>query len=615
MLPEFLRNRKIFILGAIASTIVLALGLSYAFFSRESLLGETSNNTININTISSGSISQSFTATYDNASNEIMTGILNLDTISYRKLSKFYVENEYPDSLDISINWAFVTSTLIQSDSSYNLYECSQSNYENATISNISTNCTLISPSTGNYLPNTGESSKLQSTNEISISANTTKYYAVLVTIGVSNNTRSFQGIIKVKDRLTHVLTLDLNGGTINTAISMDLKNGDSVTIPNPTKTGYTFGSWNLTVGLDSTLVSSTFTMGTTDSTLQAIWVANTYTVTYNCNGGTGGSTANSIHTYDVSKSLTTNGCYKLTAGSGGMVYYLKGWATTSTATTPNYTNGQSILNLTSIGNDTINLYAVWSALFSYSTSYLVLDDYANTGIAGDWRIKLLTNGIFTSLANNSIDVFLVGGGGGGANSGSKASSSEGIGGGGGGGYTNTTSVFSLSGNTDYAVVVGAGGSNGNPGLNGGSSSFGNLSVQGGEGGCRKTNNCGGDGGSGGSSYYGAGGSNGSNGANFTTTRGIGQGTTTCEFGQGLLGSGCNTGVTLYAGGGSAGTWNASALAGGLGGGGSGGASNASGSAGTVNTGGGGGGGGGNDGGNPSGAAGGSGIVIIRNAR
>ena len=45
----------------------------------------------------------------------------------------------------------------------------------------------------------------------------------------------------------------------------------------------------------------------TSTFTAYAQWKANTYTVAYNSNGGTG-STASSTHTYDVAKNLTANG-------------------------------------------------------------------------------------------------------------------------------------------------------------------------------------------------------------------------------------------------------------------------------------------------------------------
>ncbi|HOA46131.1 MAG TPA: InlB B-repeat-containing protein, partial [Paludibacteraceae bacterium] len=47
------------------------------------------------------------------------------------------------------------------------------------------------------------------------------------------------------------------------------------------------------------------------NATIKAIWIPNRYTVTYNGNGATGGSTANSSHTYDVFHTLTTNGFTK----------------------------------------------------------------------------------------------------------------------------------------------------------------------------------------------------------------------------------------------------------------------------------------------------------------
>ena len=80
----------------------------------------------------------------------------------------------------------------------------------------------------------------------------------------------------------------------------------------------------------------------------------NTYTVTYNANAtGATGTTSSSVHTYDVSKALTSNGF------TNGIKKFL-GWSTSSTATTATYTNGQSVKNLTATNGDTVNLYAVW---------------------------------------------------------------------------------------------------------------------------------------------------------------------------------------------------------------------------------------------------------------
>ena len=96
--------------------------------------------------------------------------------------------------------------------------------------------------------------------------------------------------------------------------------------------------------------------MPDTSVTYTANVALNTYTVVYNGNGHTGGSTASSSHTYGTAKALTSNGFTK----NG---YVFQGWATTlskANAGTVDYTNGQSVTNLTSTHQGTVNLYAVW---------------------------------------------------------------------------------------------------------------------------------------------------------------------------------------------------------------------------------------------------------------
>lgn len=91
--------------------------------------------------------------------------------------------------------------------------------------------------------------------------------------------------------------------------------------------------------------------------TLYVNWIANTYTVTYNGNGNTGGSTANSSHTYNSAKALTSNGYTK----TG---YTFAGWATSQAnadAGSVAHTNGKSVTNLTSTNGDTVTLFAVWT--------------------------------------------------------------------------------------------------------------------------------------------------------------------------------------------------------------------------------------------------------------
>lgn len=238
---------------------------------------------------------------------------------------------------------------------------------------------------------------------------------------------------------------------------------------------------------------------------------------------------------------------------------------------------------------------------FTYDGTYEIVDD-EDTAIdnsTGNWKIRFLTSGTlnFTELngAADGIDVFVVGGGGGG-----------GRGGGGGGGYTKLGTATPTTG-TSYTITVGAGG--GSKAAGGESSAFGVIANGGAT---PSASYCGANGGSGGGGYAGDGkggdgGSDGSDGATVgSNAGGTGQGTTTREF--------CESGATLYAGGGGGGCGpygGTGGGAGGAGGGGSGSKSNTGNNA-IANTGGG---GGGDGGGNGTGGSGGSGIVIIRNAR
>jgi uncharacterized repeat protein (TIGR02543 family) len=124
--------------------------------------------------------------------------------------------------------------------------------------------------------------------------------------------------------------------------------------VPDPVKTGYTFDGWYTNAGL--TAVYNFSSIVTDNITLYAKWNPITYTVAYNANGGTG-TTANSSHTYDVDKNLTANG-FTYTG------YTFAGWARTSTGAVE-FTNSQSVKNLTATAGATVTLYAKWTAVYT----------------------------------------------------------------------------------------------------------------------------------------------------------------------------------------------------------------------------------------------------------
>lgn len=170
------------------------------------------------------------------------------------------------------------------------------------------------------------------------------------------------------------------------------------------TRTGYTANRWNTSAsGTGKTIDETTsytaqdlasvcgYNLGTGNVTvnLYPMWVANTYTVVYNGNGATGGSTATTIHTYGVSAPLSTNGFSRT-----GHVF--KEWNTKADGTGTPYTSGQSVSNLTSTNNGTVTLYAIWTA-WTYTIRY-----YPNGG-TGTSYTSSHTYGVSSTLTPNKF--------------------------------------------------------------------------------------------------------------------------------------------------------------------------------------------------------------------
>lgn len=155
----------------------------------------------------------------------------------------------------------------------------------------------------------------------------------------------------------SYTITYNANGGTGAPGNQTKWK-GQNLTISStkPTRTGYTFQGWSLTKG-GSVYYTSGSTCGKNENlTLYAVWQINTYSVTYNANGGTG-APGNQTKTYGTTLKLSST---KPTRAG----YTFQGWATSASATTAAYSAGG---NYTS--NAAVTLYAVWR-LNTYSVTY-----------------------------------------------------------------------------------------------------------------------------------------------------------------------------------------------------------------------------------------------------
>ena len=158
------------------------------------------------------------------------------------------------------------------------------------------------------------------------------------------------------------IIQYDLDGGKVSGNPETYTPESADITLKNPTREGYTFIGWTGSNG-NTPQMTVTIKKGSNgDKSYKANWKAHTYTIVYNGNGSTSGSTPSSTHTYGVSKNLTENGFLR-------RGYSFAGWNTKADGSGATYKNAQSVKNLSSSEGDTVNLYAMWT-VNQYTITY-----------------------------------------------------------------------------------------------------------------------------------------------------------------------------------------------------------------------------------------------------
>ena len=171
-----------------------------------------------------------------------------------------------------------------------------------------------------------------------------------------------------------YTVAYSANGGT-GAPTSQSKTDGVALTLSSvkPTRTGYTFIGWNTS----STATTATYSAGATYTedasiVLYAVWRANTFTVSYNANGGTGAPTSQT-KTYDVALTLSST---KPTRSG----YTFAGWGVSSSSTTVTYASGANYTD-----NTSVTLYAIWTIEYAAPTiSNVTLTRCSNSGVAAD---------------------------------------------------------------------------------------------------------------------------------------------------------------------------------------------------------------------------------------
>jgi uncharacterized repeat protein (TIGR02543 family) len=125
-------------------------------------------------------------------------------------------------------------------------------------------------------------------------------------------------------------------------------------------RSGYNFGGWNTQADGKGTYYAAgnTFTMGSVDLKLYALWTTITYTVSYNGNGNSGGTVPTDSNTYVEGASVSVR------LNSGNLVrtgYSFVGWNTSADGTGTDRAAGSNF----SMGAANIVLYAKWSPTYT----------------------------------------------------------------------------------------------------------------------------------------------------------------------------------------------------------------------------------------------------------
>lgn len=210
----------------------------------------------------------------------------------------------------------------------------------------------------------------------------------------IYKGTLSASGSISVAAKTSYTIKYNANGGS--GAPSAQTKwHGTNITLSStkPTRSGYTFKGW----GTSSTTSTVSYAAGATYSsnanvTLYAVWTANTYTVKYNENGGSG-APSNQTKTHGVTLTLSST---KPTRTG----YTFKGWGTSASSTTVSYAAGASYTK-----NAAITLYAIWSQSYTKPviTNFSVARCNSSGTLTDDGTYALVNFDWSTDLTGGSI--------------------------------------------------------------------------------------------------------------------------------------------------------------------------------------------------------------------
>ncbi len=266
-----------------------------------------------------------------------------------------YIDGAFVKNLAESGDFNLYAKWLANGDTAYQVihkYQKLDSSYEEVTQNLTGTTGAEVTPTTS---PRTGFTTPETQT----------------ITIAADGSSK----VTYVYDRINYTYTFDDN--TNSSVTPGSYMYGTPITVTPKDKEGYTFIGWNDEGGDTATITDETYSFELTkNTTIKPIYRANTYTIHYEANGGTG-TLADQTATYDVDINIAEN-----TFARDG--YSFAGWNTQADGEGTDYEENQTVKNLLATG--TFTLYAIWEqdAASEHSITY----HYGDVDFNGGMRLN-----------------------------------------------------------------------------------------------------------------------------------------------------------------------------------------------------------------------------------
>lgn len=182
---------------------------------------------------------------------------------------------------------------------------------------------------------------------------------------------------------ISYTIGYTLNGGVVSGNPSSYNIETETFTLKNPTKTGNTFLGWTGSNGSTAQKSVSIIKGTTGNKAYTANWSVNSYTLTYNANGGSVSSTSKQVQygsQYGTLPTPTRTG------------YTFKGWYTSASG-------GTKVASTNVMGASNVTIYAQWTPI-TYSITYNLNGGSNPSGVATSYNIETNTFNLPTPTKN-----------------------------------------------------------------------------------------------------------------------------------------------------------------------------------------------------------------------